>query len=373
MTVEPHYTGYMPIVNVFDYEEIARRKLPKQIYDFIAGAADDEISLARNRGAWGEIQLLPRVLIDVSNVDTSTTVLGQKVSAPILLAPVAYHRAAHPEGEAATARAAAGADTIMILSTMATTTIEDVAASAAEGPKWLQLYVYPERKVTKSLVERAEKSGYTALCLTVDVPHLGRRERDLHNRLEFPPGILPVNFAGEIEVVQVRGLPSELAAQANALISPAITWDDVDWLRSITSLPVLVKGVLAAADAKIAVDHGVAGIVVSNHGARQLDGVPAPIEVLPEVVEAVAGRVPVLVDGGVRRGTDVVKALALGATAVLIGRPYIWGLAAEGEAGVRHVLTMLRAEFELAMALTGCRSVGEITRDHVRMRPERAL
>jgi (S)-2-hydroxy-acid oxidase len=364
----------MPIVNLFDYEEIARQQLPEHIYDFIAGAADDEISLARNRGAWGEIQLLPRVLVDVSNVDTSTSVLGQKVSAPILLAPVAYQRAAHLEGESATARAAAGSDTIMILSTMATTTIEDVAA-AAEGPKWFQLYVYPEREITKRLVQRAEKSGYTALCLTVDVPYLGRRERDLHNLLEFPPGVLPVNFLDDIDLSEhkVQGHGSALAAQAASLISPAITWDDVDWLRSITSLPVLVKGVLAAADAKIALDHGVAGIVVSNHGARQLDGVPAPIEVLPGVVEAVAGRVPVLVDGGVRRGTDVVKAIALGASAVLIGRPYIWGLAAEGEAGVRRVLTMLRAEFELAMALTGCRSVGEITRDHVRMRPEQAL
>ena len=366
--MEPHYTGYMPIVNLFDYEEIARRKLPKQIYDFIAGAADDEISLARNRSAWSEIQLLPRVLIDVSNVDTSTTILGQEVSAPILLAPVAYQRAAHPEGEAATARAAAASDTIMILSTISTTTIEDVAASA-EGPKWFQLYVYPGREITKRLVERAENSGYTALCLTVDVPYLGRRERDLHNRLEFPPGILPVNFLGEVDAAeyQAQGQGSALAAQAASLISRVITWDDVDWLRSITSLPVLIKGVLAAEDAKIALDHDVAGIVVSNHGARQLDGVPAPIEVLPEVVEAVGGRVPVLVDGGVRRGTDVVKAIALGATAVLIGRPYIWGLAAGGEAGVLHVLTMLRAEFELAMALSGCRSVGEITRQHVRL------
>ena len=359
----------MPIVNLFDYEEVARQKLPKEVYDFIAGGAEDEVSLGRNRNAWSEIQLLPRVLVDVSNVDTSTTVLGQKVSAPILLAPVAFHRAAHPEGEAATARAAAAADTIMILSTMATTTIEDVAAASAGGPKWFQLYLYPEREITKRLVERAEKSGYTALCLTVDVPYLGRRERDLHNRLEFPPGILPVNFVGEVDVAeyQAQGQGSALAAQVASLISRVITWDHVDWLRSITSLPVLIKGVLAAEDAKIALDHGVAGIVVSNHGARQLDGVPAPIDVLAEVVEAVGGRVPLLVDGGVRRGTDVVKAVALGATAGLIGRPYIWGLAAEGEAGVRGVLAMLRAEFELAMALCGCRSVGEIRRDHVRL------
>jgi isopentenyl diphosphate isomerase/L-lactate dehydrogenase-like FMN-dependent dehydrogenase len=359
----------MRAVNLSDYEETARQALPKEIYDFIAGAADDEVSLARNRAAWGEIQLLPRVLVDVSNVDTSTNVLGQQIRSPVLLAPVAYHRAAHPEGEPATARAAARFGTIMILSTMATTTIEDVAAAAASGPKWFQLYVYPERKITESLVNRAEKAGYTALCLTVDVPYLGRRERDFRNQLQFPPGIVPANFRGEIDLSEYEAGngDSELAAQAASLISPSITWDDVDWLRSITSLPLLVKGVLAAEDAKIAVEHGVAGIVVSNHGARQLDGVPAPIEVLPEIAEAVGGRVPLLVDGGVRRGTDVLKALALGAQAVLIGRPYIWGLASEGEAGVRRVLAMLTAEFGLAMALAGCRSVGDITRAHVRL------
>jgi isopentenyl diphosphate isomerase/L-lactate dehydrogenase-like FMN-dependent dehydrogenase len=360
-----------PIVNLFDFEEVARQKLPKPLYDFIAGGAEDEVSLARNRSAWNRFQLLPRMLVDVSSIDTSAEVLGQHVRAPVLLAPVAYHRVADPEGEKATARAAAAAGTVMVLSTMSTTRLEDVADAAPGAPRWFQLYVYPEREITKSLVQRAESAGYSALCLTVDVPYLGRRERDFYNRLQFPDGIEPANFLGLLEVQSALGRlgrdltayqasGSELAAQAASLISPAITWDDVDWLRSITSLPVLIKGVLAADDARIALDHGVAGIVVSNHGARQLDGVPAPVEVLPEVVEAVAGRVPVLVDGGVRRGTDVVKALALGATAVLIGRPYIWGLAAEGEAGVRRVYEMLRAEFELAMALCGCRTVGEI-------------
>jgi isopentenyl diphosphate isomerase/L-lactate dehydrogenase-like FMN-dependent dehydrogenase len=357
----------MPIVNLFDYEEIARQKLPKEIYDFIAGAAEDEVSLARNRAAWSEIQLLPRMLVDVSNVDTSTTVLGQRMGAPIMLAPVAFHRAAHPDGEAATARAASASDTIMILSTMSTTPIEQVAA-AAEGPRWFQLYVHPDREITKRLVQRAESSGFLALCLTVDAPYLGRRERDFRNMLQFPPGILPANFLSDVDVTEYTAEDSALAAQAANLISPSITWHDVDWLRSITSLPVLVKGVLAPEDARIALEHGAAGIVVSNHGARQLDGVPAPIEMLPEVAEVVAGRVPVLVDGGVRRGTDILKAIALGATAVLVGRPYIWGLAADGEAGVSRVLAMLRAEFELAMALCGCRSVDDVTARLIRQR-----
>jgi len=362
----------MPIVKLTDFEDAAREKLPKEIYDFIAGGAEDEVSLARNRSAWSEIQLLPRMLRDVSRVDTSTEVLGQAVSAPVLLAPVAFHRLTDPEGEKATARAAAVSGTIMVLSTMSTVRLEDVAAASADGPRWFQLYVHPERDITRRLVERAEAAGFTALCLTVDAPYLGRRERDLYNRRQFPPGIVPANFEGLVDLAEAPPGDSALAATAS-LLSPSITWEDVDWLRSITSLAVLVKGVLAAEDAKIAVERGVAGIIVSNHGGRQLDGVPAPIEVLPDVVEAVGGRVSVLVDGGVRRGTDVVKALALGASAVLIGRPYIWGLAAEGEAGVRRVCEMLRAEFELAMALCGCRSVGEIKRDQVRIKPDRAL
>ena len=355
----------MTPLNVRDYEVMAREKLEEPIYDFIAGGAEDEISLAGNLSAWSRIQLLPRVLAGVTNVDTATEVLGQPVTSPILLAPVAYLRAADPEGEKATARASAAAGTIMVLSTMSTVPMEEVAA-AAEGRRWFQLYVYPERDVTKRLVQRAEAAGYSALCLTVDVPYLGRRERDFYNQLQFPPGIVPANFLDMIEVSEFHATDSALAAQAASLISPAITWDDVDWLRSITSMPVLLKGVLTAADAKVALDHGVAGIIVSNHGGRQLDGVPAPVEVLPEIVEAVAGRVPVLVDGGVRRGTDVLKALALGADAVLIGRPYVWGLAAEGEAGVRNVIRMLQEEFRLAMALSGCRSVGEINRALIR-------
>ncbi len=361
----------MKPVNLLEYEELARETLPQAIFDFIAGGAEDEITLNRNREAFQRIHLRPRILIDVSQVAPSTHVLGQPVSFPVLLAPVALHRAAHPDGELATARAAAAHGLIMVLSTMSSYTIEEVA-DAANGPKWFQLYVNPGRDVTERLVRRAEAAGYSALCLTVDAPYLGRRERDLRNRLEFPPDVTYRNLERDVDLSAVPPMGdqgSALAAAAVRLINPAMTWHDVDWLRSLTSLPLLVKGIVTAEDAGLAVEHGVAGVVVSNHGGRQLDSVPATIEVLPEIVEAVRGRAVVLVDGGIRRGTDVLKALALGAQAVLIGRPYVWGLAADGEAGVRRVLELLKTEFELAMALTGCRSVGEITADLVKQTP----
>jgi len=351
----------MPVVNVFDYEELARRKLPKPVFDFIAGGAKDEITLRRNREAFERIHLRPRVLMDVSRIDLATRVLGQPLELPVLLAPVALQRLAHPDGELASARAAAAAGTIFALSTMASATIEEVAA-VATGQKWFQLYVHPDRDVTKRLVQRAEAAGHSAICVTADVPFLGRRERDLRNQLEFPPEVTHVNYLGEVEAPPMSIEPdkSVLAASADLLIDPALTWSDIDWLRSVTSLPLLVKGIMTAEDARLAVEHGVAGLVVSNHGGRQLDGAPATIEALPEVVEAAQGRCEILLDGGIRRGTDILKALALGARAVLVGRPYIWGLAAAGDEGVTRVLTMLRNELELAMALCGCRSVADI-------------
>jgi len=299
----------------------------------------------------------------VSRVDLTTTVLGQRLELPVLLAPVALQRLAHPDGELASARAAAAAGTAFALSTMASATIEE-AAAAATGHKWFQLYVHPDRDVTKRLVQRAEAAGYAAICVTADVPFLGRRERDLRNELEFPPDVTHVNYLGEVEAPPMSMEPGQsvLAASAGLLIDPALTWSEIDWLRSVTSLPLLVKGIMTAEDARLAVEHGVAAIVVSNHGGRQLDGAPATIEVLPEVVEAVQGRCEVLLDGGIRRGTDILKALALGASAVLIGRAYIWGLAAAGEEGVTRVLALLRNELELAMALCGRRSVQEIDR-----------
>ena len=357
----------MPAQNFLELEELAREKLPAHVFDFIAGGAEDEITLARNRAAWGALQLLPRVLVDVSGIDTSTSVLGRTVPFPVILAPVALHRLAHDEGELATARAAAASGTIMALSTMSSRTIEDVTA-AADGPKWFQLYCYSDRAVTERLVKRAGAAGYEALCLTVDVPRLGRRERDFRHNLAFPADVIPANFASEIDITSIpldqRG--SALSAYAASLLDASITWDDVGWLRSLTAMPLVLKGILSPQDAVLAAEHGAAGIVVSNHGGRQLDGVPAGVEVLPEIVAGVGDRLEVYVDGGVRRGTDIVKALALGAKAVLIGRPYIWGLAVEGEAGVARVLEMLRSELELAMALCGVTSVDQISRDLVR-------
>jgi 4-hydroxymandelate oxidase len=348
-------------VNLHELEPLAREKLSAPIYDFIAGGAEDEITLRRNRDSFEAIQLRPRVLVDVTSIDTSTTVLGEALRLPVMLAPVALHQMAHPDAELATARAAKLAGTAMILSTMSSTTLEDVAKET-DAPKWFQLYCYSQRSVTESLVKRAEAAGYHALVLTVDVPRLGRRERDTRHGVQVPPGIIPRNFIGELDMgsLPLEAQGSALAAMAGALLDPSLTWETVDWLRSVTSMPVLVKGVLAAEDAALAIDHGVAGIVISNHGGRQLDGVPAAIEVLPEIAETVAGRVPLIIDGGVRRGTDVVKALALGAQAVLIGRPYIWGLAVDGESGVSRVLTMLQTEFQLAMALCGVTSVDQI-------------
>lgn len=364
-------SGSVEPVNIAEYEELARQKLPPEAYDFIAGGAEDEVTLRANREAFEQLRLRPRVLVDVSSVDTSTQVLGQRVQFPLLLAPVALQKIAHPQGELASARAAAAGGTITLLSTLSSYSMEEVAA-AANGPKWFQLYCYRDRDLTKRLVQRAEAAGYGAVCVTVDVPRLGRRERDLRHELRFPADVLPQNLVKELGLSTI---PSQLQRSAQAApwsgvsvppgtmeIIPSLTWQDIDWLRSLTGLPLLIKGILTVEDARIAVEHGVAGIVVSNHGGRQLDGAAPAIQALPEIVESVQGRAEVLVDGGVRRGTDVLKALALGAGAVLVGRAFMWGLAAGGEEGVRRVLAMLRAELELAMALSGCTSIAEVTR-----------
>ena len=352
-------------VNLADYEALARQRVEPGAWGYLSGGADDEVTLRDNVAAFQRLKLLPRVLVDVSRVDAATTVLGQRVALPVLLAPTAFQTLVHADGELATARAAAAAGTIAVVSTMSGYRLEDVAA-ASPGPKWFQLYCYRERAVTRRFVERAEAAGYSAICMTVDLPRVGNREQDLRNRFFLPPTVRPRNFE-ELVGVDMESRGNEVFFQyIQRLIDPSLTWKAVDWLRSITRLPLLLKGILAAADARRAVEHGVAGIVVSNHGGRQLDGVPATIEVLPEVVQAVEGRAQVLVDGGVRRGTDVLKALALGAKAVLIGRPYVWGLAVDGEAGARRVLEILKTEFQLALALAGCPSAEEVSRDLVR-------
>lgn len=360
-------SGVNELLNPDDFEKAASEKLPSAVRDYVQGGATDEITLRDNRAALAQLRLVPRVLRDVSRIDLSTRLLGDAISFPVLVAPTAFQSLAHPEGELATARAAAALGTVMVASTMSSYRLEEIAR-AAEGPKWFQLYCYRDRGVTQALVERAEAAGYRALCLTVDLPRVGRRERDLRNRFALPEGVTPRNFE---EFLDLRALGAEQGTRAferyiGELIDPSLTWEAVDWLRSITRLPLLLKGILNPADAALACEHGAQGVVVSNHGGRQLDTVPAAIEVLAEVAQAVGGRATVLMDGGVRRGTDVLKALALGAQAVLVGRPCFYGLAVAGEAGVRRVLELLRAEVELGLALLGCRTPGEVGPQHVR-------
>jgi isopentenyl diphosphate isomerase/L-lactate dehydrogenase-like FMN-dependent dehydrogenase len=354
-------------VNLFDLEAAAKARMDPAAYDYFAGGADAELTLADNRRAFDRYALRPRVLIGVDTVDTSTAVLGSRLALPVALAPTAFNKLAHPDGEIAAARAAGDAGTVMCCSTIASTNLEDVAAIAT-GPLWFQLYVYRDRSVTEDLIRRAEAAGFQALVLTVDTPRLGRRERDVRNRFALPDGVSIANLDRYGADATRWPTSSSFTEYVHRLLDASLTWEAVEWLRSRTRLPVLIKGVLTAADAELAAVHGAAGVIVSNHGGRQLDGSLATIDALPEVASQVGERLTVLLDGGVRRGTDVLKALALGASAVLIGRPYLWGLAADGEAGVRRVLDMLRVEFELALALAGCRSVADVTPDLVQTR-----
>ena len=356
-------------VNVADFEALAREAISQEAYDYYAGGSQDEVTLRGNRAAFDRVSLAYRVLVDVSRRDLSTSVLGQRVAMPILIAPTAFHRLATPEGELATVRAAAAMGTVMVLSTLSTTRIEEVVA-AASGPVWFQLYVYRDRKATEGLVRRAEAAGCRALVLTVDAPLIGRRERDVRNRFSLPPGLAVANLLGEGygEVLPAAG-ESGLAAYVASFLDPSLTWRDVVWLRSITELPIVVKGIVRPDDALRAADSGAAGVLVSNHGGRQLDTAPATLDVLPEIADTLAAHghgIEVLMDGGVRRGTDVLKALALGARAVLVGRPVLWGLAADGEAGAAWVLRHLRDELDLAMALAGAPTLADITGDLVR-------
>jgi 4-hydroxymandelate oxidase len=350
-------------VNLHDFERLARERLPAMVVEYVAGGSADEVTMRRNRDALEALRLMPRVLVDVSAIDTRLELLGETLPFPVLLAPAGFQRLLHPKGERATARAAAAAGTILVVSTVSTTALEDVAA-AADGPLWFQLYVQRDRGYTRELLERVEAAGYRAVLLTVDTPVLGSRDREKRAGFALPPGITIENLQplarsyGPAQHHDPHGI-------YNPYLDPAVTWETFDWLCSSTDLPVGVKGVLAAEDARLAVDHGAAMVVVSNHGGRCLDTVPAAIEALPTVVEAVAGRVPVLMDGGIRRGTDVVKALALGARAVLVGRPYLWALATAGEAGVTLVLEMLRLELEAALALCGTPRLADVGRQMI--------
>jgi isopentenyl diphosphate isomerase/L-lactate dehydrogenase-like FMN-dependent dehydrogenase len=346
------------LINVADFEQAAAGLLEAGPLGYFAGGAGDERTLRRNVDAFAEWELMPRVLVDVAEVDPSVELFGSRLSMPLLVAPVAFQRLAHADGEEGMARAAGAVGTAMCLSTIATATPASVAAAAPETTRWFQLYCFRDRAVTEALVAEAVESGYEAIALTVDAPFAGRRERDLRS-----------GFAVDVPAPAVQaatGTEEPLTpAEVFALVDATLDWDALAVLADGCELPILVKGLMVPADAELAIEAGARGVVVSNHGGRQLDGVPATLDALPAVADAVAGRVPVLMDGGVRRGTDVLVALALGADAVLAGRAPLWGLAVDGEAGAAAVLELLRAEIELALALLGCPSAAAVSRAHV--------
>jgi isopentenyl diphosphate isomerase/L-lactate dehydrogenase-like FMN-dependent dehydrogenase len=348
------------LLNVWDYERLAEERLDEGAFGYFAGGAGDEHAVRGNVEAFGRWRLRPRVLVDVGSATTATTVLGEKISMPILTAPVAFQRMAHPDGEVAVARAAAAVGTIMCLSSLATSSPAEIAENGG-GRRWFQLYWHPDRGITREMLERARAAGFSAVLLTVDVPVLGPRERDLRTGFTIHADYRMEVYAsalGDLGVVTPRVI--------STLVDPTLSWRDLEWLHEqAEDLPVLVKGVLSAEDAVLAVEHGCAGVVVSNHGGRQLDRAVASLDALPEVVEAVGDRAEVLLDGGIRRGTDVAIALALGARAVLVGRPTVWGLAVDGAAGVQRVLELLRDELLLALALLGSPSPGAVGRDRV--------
>ena len=350
---------FADVISLSDLEAIAHGRMQHMAWEYVEGAAADELSLRWNREAYDHIRLDPRVLRDVGSVDTRVSVLGLELPHPILLAPTALHKLAHPEGELATARGAAAGGALMTLSTLASTTLEDVARASA-GPLWFQLYVQKDKGYTAELVQRAEAAGYRALVITVDTPVDGARYRQQRVRFHLPP---------DVDMANLRGLATEGGKKLdtehgafNNILPQRLTWKDVEWLQSLTRLPVLIKGVLNADDAVLAKKQGLAGVLVSNHGARNLDTVPATIDALPRITDAVGADLTVLVDGGVRRGTDVLKALALGARAVLVGRPIFHGLASAGAEGVTRMLAILRRELEMAMALSGRARIAEIDR-----------
>jgi isopentenyl diphosphate isomerase/L-lactate dehydrogenase-like FMN-dependent dehydrogenase len=351
-------------INVADFERAAAEKLDAGVAGYFFGGAGDELTLAENVSAWTRWRLRPRVLAGLREWRTGTELLGGELAMPVLVAPVAYQGLVDPEGEAAMARAAADVGTVMCLSTLATQRPREVADAAPDGRRWFQLYCFQDEAVTRALMEEAVECGYEAVVVTVDAPRGGNRERDLRTGFRIPealgvPGV-------EAALGSARAVTIE---ETFALMEPALTWSYLEEMASDFSVPVLVKGVLTAEDAALAVEHGAAGVVVSNHGGRQLDRCLATADALPEVVDTVEGRVPVLVDGGIRRGVDAAIALALGADAVLVGRPALWGLAAAGEAGARRVLELLREELELTLVLCGCASPAELTRAHVQRAP----
>jgi 4-hydroxymandelate oxidase len=352
------------LINVADFERAASEKLEPGVLGYFAGGAGDEVTLRESVTAWRRWRLRPRMLAGVGEVRTEAQVLGAEVSMPVLVAPVAYQRLVDAEGELAMARAAAEAGTAMCLSTLATSRPSEVAAAAPSGRRWFQLYCFRDEGITRALVDEAIACGFEAIVVTVDAPPGGNRERDLRTGFKVPEGL------GVPSVEAALGSERAVTIEETfGLMDPALEWANIEDLASECSLPVLVKGVLTAEDAVLAVEHGAAGVVVSNHGGRQLDCALASADALPEVVDAVAGRGPVLVDGGIRRGVDVAIALALGADAVLVGRPALWGLAVAGEEGALQVLRLLREELKLALALCGCATPAGLNRAHIQRAP----
>ncbi|HEX7058745.1 MAG TPA: alpha-hydroxy acid oxidase [Solirubrobacterales bacterium] len=352
------------LVNIADFERVAGEKLDAGTAGYFFGGAGDELTLRENVSAWGRWRLRPRALAGLEEWETGVEVLGSEASMPILVAPVAYQGLVDPEGELAMARAAAAAGTVMCLSTLATRRPGEVAAAAPGGRRWFQLYCFKDMGVTDALVAEAVESGFEAIVVTVDAPRSGNRERDLRTGFEIPEevGVPSVSAAlGSDRAVTIE--------ETFGLMNPALSWSDFEGLASECRVPVLVKGIVTGEDAALAVEHGAAGVVVSNHGGRQLDRCLATADALPEVIDAIGGRAPVLVDGGIRRGVDVAIALALGADAVLVGRPALWGLAVAGEQGTARVLELLREELELTLALCGCASPGQLDRTHVQRAP----
>ena len=388
-TLNPLERRLQRCVSVDDMRRVAKRRLPRGVFDYIDGAAEDERSLERNVAAFATYQFEPRVLRDVSNLDTSTTLFGQSLSMPLIIAPTGYGRIAHSQGELAVARAAQRAGIPYSLSTMGTRSIEEIAA-VCESDKWFQIYTWRDRPLVEELVARAKEAGYTTVWLTVDTAVLGRRERDVRRGFTLPPkigpgtlvdGVLhpgwtldflrnePIRFANVVGRAEVDGsTPISLAAKVKGHFDQSLSWKDIDWLRSIWDGPIVLKGIQTVADAKQAVAMGVQGIGLSNHGGRQLDDAPVPLELVEPVRDELGEDIAIICDGGVRRGSDIVKALALGADAVTIGRPYLYALGAAGERGVDQLLAFMREGLERTMALTGVRTVSEIDRALVRRR-----
>jgi L-lactate dehydrogenase (cytochrome) len=375
-------------VSVADLRTIAKRRLPRGVFDYIDGGAEDEITMASNVGAFGRVQFRPRVLRDVRDVDSSSTLLGKPLPLPLILAPTGFTRIADPAGELAVARAAKRAGLPYALSTLGTRSIEELAATGAER-LWFQVYVWRDRGLVADLVERAAASGYEAICLTVDTAVLGKRERDVRRGFTLPPklgastiidGLIHPGWTWQFlrsEPILFANVTGREVGDGNDAISlaeyvgrqfdPGLSWRDVEWLRSVWNGPIVLKGIQTVEDAVIAADEGIEAIALSNHGGRQLDSAPAPLDLVPMVAEAVSGRTEIICDGGVRRGSDIVKALALGADACMVGRAYLYGLGAAGEAGVDHVLDILSSDVRRTMALIGCRSIADIGPEHVRI------